>query len=191
MTKLDTKHSICEAARDLFMKHGIRRITIEDICTSAGICRKTYYDYYNNKLDLVIETLNNLMSDNTNKYLAVIDSHLPFSEKLHRMLDMKIEFMKQNMLLIDDMLLTKMNSVKQFMERKLKERSELIIKHYHKAQKAGEIRSDVCIEAIIEIQNKILDLCSDESFRSKFPDTPTMMRQLSELHLFGIANKVK
>ncbi|MEG1573494.1 MAG: TetR/AcrR family transcriptional regulator [Bacteroidales bacterium] len=189
MSKIDTKHSIGTAAIELFIKHGIRRITIGDICRKAGICRKTYYDYYNNKEDIVIETLNGVMLHNTGQYIAVMDSHVPFAEKMFRMLDMKIEFMSQRMAIMDDMLSLKMSSVKHIFEKRLNERRKLIINHYNKAQKAGEIRNDICIEVIVEMHNKILDICRDENFKAKFPDTLAMMRQLSEVYLFGIAKR--
>ena len=41
--------AILDAAKSLFWKHGIRRVTIEEICEVAGVSKMTYYKYFSNK----------------------------------------------------------------------------------------------------------------------------------------------
>ena len=41
--------AILNAAKSLFWKHGIRRVTIEEICEVAGVSKMTCYKYFSNK----------------------------------------------------------------------------------------------------------------------------------------------
>ena len=51
MPKKDIPTEILEAAKELFFKHGFKRISIEDICNKADVSRRTFYVYYENKAD--------------------------------------------------------------------------------------------------------------------------------------------
>ncbi|NOZ62096.1 MAG: TetR/AcrR family transcriptional regulator, partial [Calditrichaeota bacterium] len=42
-----------ETAQDLFFRYGIRRVTVEEICRTAGVSKMTFYKYFKNKIDLV------------------------------------------------------------------------------------------------------------------------------------------
>ena len=37
------KQSIIKASRDLFMRYGIKRVTVEEICETAGVSKMTFY----------------------------------------------------------------------------------------------------------------------------------------------------
>ena len=53
MTNEETKDEILNAADALFNKSGIRATTIDDVCRAVGISKKTFYQFYLNKEDLV------------------------------------------------------------------------------------------------------------------------------------------
>ncbi|WP_372931944.1 TetR/AcrR family transcriptional regulator, partial [Mariniphaga sediminis] len=43
---------IMKTARELFWKHGFRRVTIQEICEKAGVSKMTFYKHFPNKIDL-------------------------------------------------------------------------------------------------------------------------------------------
>ena len=43
---------IVETATDLFMRFGVKRVTVEEICRTAQISKMTFYKYFNNKIEL-------------------------------------------------------------------------------------------------------------------------------------------
>lgn len=48
-----SKERILEKAEDLFIRHGIKRITMDDIATHIGISKKSIYQYFTDKNELV------------------------------------------------------------------------------------------------------------------------------------------
>jgi len=52
------KCKIIEKATDMFLKHGFKSITMDDIANQMGISKKTIYKYYANKEELIEEATN-------------------------------------------------------------------------------------------------------------------------------------
>ena len=49
----DIKEKILSTAYALFRQRGVRDVTIDDICRSLSMSKKTFYQYYSQKEDLV------------------------------------------------------------------------------------------------------------------------------------------
>lgn len=54
---LELRKEIIRTSRDMFMKFGIRSVSIEDICNEVHISKKTFYTVFKQKDDLVWEVL--------------------------------------------------------------------------------------------------------------------------------------
>lgn len=50
---MDTKSKIINGAEELFFKYGIKSVTMEDIAKHLGISKKTIYQFYSDKNELV------------------------------------------------------------------------------------------------------------------------------------------
>jgi AcrR family transcriptional regulator len=50
---MDTRERIKLQATDLFMKYGVRSVSMDDIANSLGMSKKTIYQYYSDKDELV------------------------------------------------------------------------------------------------------------------------------------------
>jgi len=57
MTELNTKDRIRETAHNLVMQYGIRSISMDDIATALGMSKKTIYQYYADKDELIEEVV--------------------------------------------------------------------------------------------------------------------------------------
>ena len=51
------KEKICQTALCLFHKHGIRQVKMDDISTALSISKRTLYELYTNKMELLGEVL--------------------------------------------------------------------------------------------------------------------------------------
>ena len=50
---MDVKERILTKAADLFMRYGIRSITMDEIANQLGISKKTIYQFFTDKDDMV------------------------------------------------------------------------------------------------------------------------------------------
>jgi len=60
----DTAGRIRTKAHDLFMQYGLRSVSMDDIANNLGISKKTIYQYYVDKDQLVDEVINEIMRHN-------------------------------------------------------------------------------------------------------------------------------
>lgn len=62
------------SCKELLLKSGFNSITISKITKTAGISKGSFYDYFENKEDLVFEILSHLMQDYNKKLKERIDN---------------------------------------------------------------------------------------------------------------------
>jgi AcrR family transcriptional regulator len=54
MEEVDTKEKILKGAEDLFMRYGVRSISMDDIARHLSVSKKTLYQHFADKEDLVV-----------------------------------------------------------------------------------------------------------------------------------------
>jgi AcrR family transcriptional regulator len=76
------KSSILQSALDLFMKYGIKRVSVAEIAKSANVSQVTIYNYFGSKDKLVDEVMTYYIDDMWNEYEIIMNSNVDFSEKI-------------------------------------------------------------------------------------------------------------
>ena len=61
---MEVKDRILAKAADLFMRYGIKSITMDEIATSLGISKKTIYQFFTDKDDLVFAVIGQEINEN-------------------------------------------------------------------------------------------------------------------------------
>ncbi|PJA54778.1 MAG: hypothetical protein CO167_01975, partial [Candidatus Marinimicrobia bacterium CG_4_9_14_3_um_filter_48_9] len=90
--EISTKHDqLLATAFELIAKHGVRRITIEEICRTAGVSKVTFYKYYPNKQAIVKKILDDLVQHGIRKFNEIIEKDISFQEKLRLIIQVKME----------------------------------------------------------------------------------------------------
>ncbi len=88
----DKKAYILEQVGQLYLRHGIRSVTMDDVAAELGISKKTLYQYFRDKADLVGAVVDSyLMKDEVfhcqeNKSLNAIDKILWIRKHISEML---------------------------------------------------------------------------------------------------------
>jgi len=70
---MDTlQNDILKTATELFCKYGLRNVTIDDICTELRISKKTFYTYFKQKEDLILQMVEDMHHKKTEKEKKLI-----------------------------------------------------------------------------------------------------------------------
>ena len=64
---MDVKERILQKASDLFMRYGIRSITMDEIATQLGISKKTIYQFFTDKDEMVEGVVDSHIRENEEK----------------------------------------------------------------------------------------------------------------------------
>jgi AcrR family transcriptional regulator len=101
---MEPKERILEKANELFNRYGIRSVSMDDIATQVGMSKKTVYQYYTDKEELVTEVIEAKLA--TNKACCLQDKHRAENavHEIFLAFDMIQElFSKMNPIVITDM----------------------------------------------------------------------------------------
>ncbi len=75
--KQEVRGRINEAALSLFGSQGFELTTVEEICEAAEVARKTFYNYYGSKQDLIRELSDSMLYDETSNVVALAIEKFP------------------------------------------------------------------------------------------------------------------
>lgn len=76
------KDTILKAVAALFLKYGIRSVSMDDIAHHKAISKKTLYQYFDDKNDLVKQVTSMLLEERMKEYLEATDSSTNAIEEL-------------------------------------------------------------------------------------------------------------
>jgi AcrR family transcriptional regulator len=93
----DTKLSrFFEAAEPLFERFGYRKTTIEDVCRAAGMSKRTFYELFRDKQDLLLQLAEGLMNRMTVEWEASIPPGMNPLSRLHSLLDLYANMIRRH-----------------------------------------------------------------------------------------------
>lgn len=78
--------SILRAAFELFIARGIKDVTMGEIAQKAGVAQASIYNFFQSKENLVRETLFTFLDDQMRESERVLESDLPFRQKMEKLL---------------------------------------------------------------------------------------------------------
>lgn len=191
LTHQELEHKIVVNAKELFLKIGIRSVTMEDVSRSLGISKKTIYSVFTNKAALVHscvfddiksrrEEINKIFNANHNAIEEMIFMSINVSQLLKNIAisviyDLQKFFPDTWQLLLDYKL--------QFIR-------EHIVMNLHKGMKDNLYRSNLDVEMI----SRLYIANADNIFNSQvFPvtdfDPVTTYTALIKYHLYAITTE--
>ncbi|MFC2116332.1 TetR/AcrR family transcriptional regulator [Bacteroidota bacterium] len=178
---------ILETSRELFWKHGIKRVSIEEICQEASVSKMTFYKNFKNKNELVMEIINRIYDDAVKRYRDLMDQDIPFEQKVRESLLMKMEGIdRMSQEFFNDYYLHADPEMSAFVQEKVSENLGMIIGDYLEAQKKGEIRKDINPKFILYFMNQMMEMMKDEKLESFYKDPQEMIMELLNFFFYGI-----
>ena len=174
---------LIETAKDLFFKHGVKRITIEEICKKANVSKVTFYKYFSNKDELVRYIRDELISHGFSKYDEINELDIGFPEKVELITKWRIDFFSNiKSEFIEDILST---------DDTIEEMKRRYLKNIEAAQIKGEVRKDISPELIWLVTEKLNELVRDGSWKKVFSDYSVFQKQLRRMYFYGLLDDIQ
>jgi AcrR family transcriptional regulator len=188
MSKINKKLlQILETAQRLLWKHGIRKITIEEVCYEAGVSKMTFYKHFKNKNELVKVIITRFFDSSIKKMRDMIESHRTFPEKVSAMLSLKSEATdKMSKEFLDDFYHINDPELVKFMNEKKMQNIGAVMNFFTEAQKNGDIRKDIKPEFILYILNTMVEMGEDESLLAMYDSAHNMAMEVTNFFFYGI-----
>ncbi|MBR9922470.1 MAG: TetR/AcrR family transcriptional regulator [Bacteroidetes bacterium] len=187
---MNTKTKILEAARELFMRYGVRSVTMDDIARELGVSKKTLYQVVSNKAELID---------------GVVDQFLAGEELAIAFIQSKAEDAISEMLLITQHVTQVLRQLKPAtvydLQKYYREAWNRVEAHHqdHVYQvvkdnvetgiKEGLYRSDLDSDFIARLYvSKSFILVDEEVFPLREFDRDKLLREFFDYHIHGIAS---
>lgn len=192
LTKSKKLQQITQTAYDLFWRHGIKRVTIEEICRTSGVSKMTFYKYFDNKNDLAISVLDSIFTKAQKRYHEIMAQDAPFSEKVNGIIKLKLEASKDvSTELLHDLWQNPVPEVADYM----KKRTQLSLKEFLNdmilAQKKGEIRQDINPHFILYFISKMQEFAADEKIVNLYETVHDFTSEIINFFFYGILTREK
>lgn len=183
---------ITETAYDLFMRHGIKRVTIEEICRIAGVSKMTFYKYFSNKNDLAIFVLDSIFTKGENRYHDIMARDIAYSEKVKDIIKMKLESSKDvSSEMLQDLWHNPIPEVADYMQKRTQATLKLFLDDMIAAQNKGEIRQDINPHFILYIIGQLQNMTADEQVTCMYGSTQDLVSEMVNFFFYGILTKEK
>jgi AcrR family transcriptional regulator len=174
-------------AHDLFMRFGMRRVSVEEICSEANVSKMTFYKFFKNKIELTKYLLNQIFAEQLTKYRKIIAQPVPFPEKVKQIVQLKHE--QTDMIsqeFFNDLLKNPNLEIAELIE-KLKENSfNEIINDFKAARENGDIRKNLKPEFILYFLNHMIEMAKDQNLLSLYVSPNEMTMELTNFFFYGI-----
>ena len=186
--KLGKKYNdILEAARRLFYKYGIRKVSIEEICSEAKVSKMTFYNYFPNKIELAKTVVDKIFGGTFEKFTQLMSSDLLFSEKMHGLLQMKIERTKDvHWDFVIDLYKNPDLELTDYIHHRIQSGMEMTLDYFAEAQKKGQMRSDITSTLLLVVMDKMQEVALDQRVLAAYANAQDMTLDITKFFLYGI-----
>lgn len=175
------REQIIRTAESLFSRFGAKRVTVEEICREADVSKMTFYKYFPNKVELVRRIRDNWIEEGFAKFDEIDAMDIPFPEKINLITRWKVEFFSRiNAEFIREPIA---------MDEVVEHARNRCLNNITKAQKKGEIRSDIKPELLWMVTEKLFELTKEGKWKSVFSDYTEYQEQLRNLIFFGLLTR--
>lgn len=152
------RHDILERSLDVFATEGYEDTTFQKIADSCGVTRTTLYIYFDNKKDIFIGSLKQILIAMEMDLKAIIDDpNLSNHDALYKMAMCIIDYCEQNLKLFN-VLHAYLLQLKKSKENPREKINRRIIRLRHllstviiRGIKAGEFKKDLNVHSVVEL----------------------------------------
>lgn len=185
---LNTNCRILEGAQKLFSRFGLKSVTMDDIAKDLGVSKKTIYQLYADKNDLVKAYMVNEREDHTKNIEEIVKSSKnAIEEIILTMQFMSKTFNRINPNLFYDMQKYHPQSWAIFREFKEKFMTQLVVQNIEKGKSEGLYRSDINTKIMARFRLEQVEMAMNPSIfpADKYNHTEVQI-QLLDHFMHGI-----
>lgn len=188
---MEIKQRIREKATELFLRYGIRSISMDDIATQLGMSKKTIYQSFADKDELVEAVVDAEISNMQEECLVTQgQSHNAVEEIFLTMEMVQEQFRNLNPVLIYDLQKFHIRSYQRFMDHKNRFLLEIIRTNLAKGMDEGLYRPDLNVDVLskFRLESMMIPFNMDLFPPSKY-NLADVTQVIMEHFLFGVATE--
>lgn len=187
----DKRQEIVDKVRDLYHEFGIRSVTMDDVVRELGISKKTLYQYFVDKSDLVSAVLDCERSTRMEEYNKTLQGVSNAIEEMLRYYDLQKNMIKDhNPSMMYDLKKYYPKIHNDFLETKRKVIFESVKGNLIRGKSENIYRADLNEEIVARLNlMRIEALINIGIFSNEEMMMPSFFTELFKYHMYGVVNE--
>ena len=180
---------ILKSAREVFWKHGFKRVTVEEICQKAGVSKMTYYRYFTNKTELAKTVYYEVVQQGMQRFKEIMSADITPSEKIKQIVLMKLEGTNDiSQEFLKDFYYSADSELPKYVEELSRRSWDEILSDFKAAQQKGWFRKDFKPEFLFYFMQKLGgEIYTDKNLLKLYPSTQDFIMELINFFMYGIS----
>jgi len=178
--------AVLAAARALFLKHGIRRVSIEEVCREAVVSKRTFYKYFDNREALAIRVLGALFDESRGCIEATLQARMPIEDKVREIIATKRRFATETAAELYREAMTDDSELGQFARRRQREWDERVRRFYVGAKASRQLRADLDVDFLMAMLVQLRGIIEAPALSEIDPDFSHRVESVMKLFFYGI-----
>jgi AcrR family transcriptional regulator len=188
MAKSKKQLQLLSVARDLFWKFGFRKVTIEEICESAGVSKMTFYKHYPDKISIAKAVFEQEVGNGMSRFREIMHGNSSPAEKIKAIMAMKAESTDSiSREFLNDFYSSEKTELVGFVQDLTSRTWNEAIEDFRKAQANGVFRKDFKPEFLFLISRKVAESLTDPKLLSLYPTPQDLLAEMSRFFCYGIS----
>jgi TetR/AcrR family transcriptional regulator, cholesterol catabolism regulator len=188
---METKQRIIQEATVLYLRLGIRSVSMDDISTQLGISKKTLYQHFEDKDQLVDVVLQERVKNMQAETLQTVDSATNAIEEIFNTMDMMVKHSRNmNPMVLFDLQKYHFPSFQKFLAYKNDFLLKIISNNLKKGVEEGFYRSDIKIDILAKFRLETLMIGFNmDAFPTEKYNVTEVSLVIIENFLYGLATE--
>ncbi len=171
------RDQLIQTGEALFIKYGMNRVTVEEICREANVSKPTFYKYFKNKEDLARQIDEIWVEEALRKVEEIEEAEMAFPEKMKQILEVKQEITaKPGPEFLEDLMALDIDLSYAF---------QRVMHFFIKSQQEGDLRADFRPEFLLAAFTFLNNMQYDPKIRALYDDAETLAGDIFKLFYYG------
>jgi AcrR family transcriptional regulator len=191
MEEINIKDKILKGAEDLFTKYGVRSISMDDIARHLSVSKKTLYQHFADKEDIVTMTCQVHLERNNKEFDAVRDNARNAIEELSNLsICLKRNMQDMNPSLLFDLQKYHPRAWSVWLNHKNKTIRDSVVRNIRQGIEEGYYRPEINAEVIAAMRLELVQMAFDEDVfpREKFRLSEVQM-EIFDHFVYGLVTE--
>ncbi|MCB9092335.1 MAG: TetR/AcrR family transcriptional regulator [Halobacteriovoraceae bacterium] len=169
--KWNKQELIIHEAKKLFFKFGVKRVTVEEICSTCGVSKKTFYQFYKNKFHLIEQILNIFEEEDNQIFLKIKKEKISFKEKILKITQEKMKRYDSTEAIFFNDVMENCKELDDYITRVKRDMERQFFLFVCEEQEENNLRKDLPARFISYLlSTKAMELIFDSEIEKMFPN---------------------
>jgi AcrR family transcriptional regulator len=188
MEEINIKEKIQKGAEELFMRYGVRSISMDDIARHLSVSKKTLYQHFADKEDIVTMTCKAHLDRNANDFQAIrTNARNAIEELVQLSMCLKRNMQDMNPSLLYDLQKYHPRAWSVWMNHKNKFIRDSVVRNLKQGVSEGYFRSEIDPDVIAAVRLELVQVAFNEEIfpREQFR-LPDVQMQIFDHFVYGL-----